>query len=77
LSLGGDVWQVEQGTPSLRANIGIANAAPPLPQATAPAIISDNIKSVFILFPFILGILKLLFRRPFTRRQAILEPFRH
>jgi hypothetical protein len=76
LSLGGDVWQVEHGTPSFRANNGIANAAPPLPQATAQEIKGDNIKSAFILFPFILGILKLLFRWPFTRQQAILETLR-
>jgi hypothetical protein len=60
LSLGGDVWQVEHGTPSLRANNGIANTVLPLPQKKALEIKSDNVKSALTLSLFIFSIVKLL-----------------
>jgi len=77
LSLGGDVWQVEQGTPSLRANIGIANAVLLLAKAAAPATISDNVKSALSRFLFISSIINSF--SPLTvypGQRAILEMIR-
>jgi hypothetical protein len=54
------VWQVEQGTPSLRAKNGIANTVLPPPQKKAPEINSDNVKSDLTLFLSIFNIVKLL-----------------
>jgi len=66
------VWQVEQGTPSFRASIGIANAALPPAKAAAPTK-SDNVKSARAHSLFIFSIVKLLLHlADFGMKQAIL-----